>query len=144
MGITLTIMDDVLAKIRADFPDLEVELFPEAPHNYRLNHPTGALLLSFPAGQFGKPLHTGAVVQQRDLQLRITLMFRQLNGRDGAIDVLDRLRLALVGYQPAHCRRRMFAVDEKFIGNIDSIWQYALAVATETLQIQEIVEDDFV
>lgn len=136
MSITLAIMDDVLAQLELAFPDLAVEYFPESATAYRLNHPKGALLLSYGNSKFGKPLDLGAVLQQRDMTLRITVIYRQLNGRDGAIALLDKLRETLIGYQPIHCRRRLYATNEPFIGNVNNLWQYALDVATETMQVQ--------
>lgn len=136
MSITLAIMDDVLAQLELAFPDLAVEYFPESATGYRLNHPKGALLLSYGNSKFGKPLDLGAVLQQRDMTLRITVIYRQLNGREGAIAVLDKLREVLIGYQPVHCRRRLYAINEPFMGNVNNLWQYALDVATETMQVQ--------
>lgn len=141
MSVTLAIMDDVLALLKGAFPDLEVEYFPESAMGYRLNHPKGALLLGYANSKFGKPLDLGAVLQQRDMTLRITVIYRQLNGREGAIALLDKLRETLIGYQPIHCRRRLYAANEPFVGNINNLWQYALDVATETMQVQS--RDDY-
>lgn len=43
----LPVLDAVLARLREKLPQLQVEYFPEKPAEYRLNHPVGALLLSY-------------------------------------------------------------------------------------------------
>ncbi|MEQ0902939.1 Gp37 family protein, partial [Pseudomonas aeruginosa] len=83
--------------------ELAVELFPEQPGNYRLNHPRGSILLAYGRSQFGQPEAADAVLQERNLVFRLTLVFRQLNGKDGVTSYLDRIRESLTGWYPPHC-----------------------------------------
>ncbi len=82
----LPVLDAVLARLREKLPQLQVEYFPEKPAEYRLNHPVGALLLSYAGSRFDRPDDTGAVIQSQTIQLCVTVVFRQLNGK-GAINV---------------------------------------------------------
>ena len=138
MAVTLTIIDAVVARLKAAFPDLAVEYFPDKPAEYRLNHPKGALLVSYLGAKYDEPIDTSAVVQPAVIKFAITATLRQLNGKEGAVAVLTRLRSALIGYKPPNCRRKVWAIGEQFLGESAGIWQYALDVATEAI----VVEDD--
>lgn len=138
MGVTLQIIDAVKARLTTLMPGLAVEYFPERPDEYRLNHPRGALLVSYLGGQFGEPDDAGVVIQERTIKLTVTVVLRQLNGRNGAIDLLDTLRLALVGFKPPHCSKKLRALSEKFLSENAGLWQYALDVATETVQVEDV------
>lgn len=104
----LPVLDAVLTRLREKLPQLQVEYFPEKPAEYRLNHPVGALLVSYAGSRFDKPNDIGAVLQTQTIQLCVTVVFRQLNGKRGAIDVLDAVRRILGGYTPPNCRRRIW------------------------------------
>jgi hypothetical protein len=136
---TVAILDDVVAKLNAEVPDMPAELFPENPAAYRLNHPKGALLLSFPGSQFDALLMSGQNIptqpgrskpQARTVGLTVTVVLRQLNGKDGAVDALDDVRDALRGFRPTGCRSDLQFVAERFLGEMDGNWQYAVDVVT--------------
>ena len=133
----LPVIDAVVARLKEKLPGLSVEYFPEKPAEYRLNHPVGALLGSYAGSRFDKPDDIGAVIQPQTLQLCVTVVFRQLNGKRGAIDVLDILRRILGGYTPPHCRRRIWLTREVFIGEVNGLWQYALDFTTESVFVED-------
>lgn len=133
----LPVIDAVVARLKEKLPGLSVEYFPEKPAEYRLNHPVGALLVSYAGSRFDKPDDIGAVIQPQTLQLCVTVVFRQLNGKRGAIDVLDMLRRILGGYTPPHCRRHIWLTREVFIGEVNGLWQYALDFATESVFVED-------
>ncbi|EIA5671504.1 Gp37 family protein [Escherichia coli] len=133
----LPVIDAVVARLKEKLPGLSVEYFPEKPAEYRLNHPVGALLVSYAGSRFDKPDDIGAVIQPQTLQLCVTVVFRQLNGKRGAIDVLDMLRRILGGYTPPDCRRRIWLTREVFIGEVNGLWQYALDFATESVFVED-------
>jgi len=138
MAVTLTIIDAVVERLKTAFQDLAVEYFPDKPSEYRLNHPKGALLVSYLGAKYQEPIDTTAVVQPATIKLNVTVVLRQLNGKDGAVAMLMRLRAALIGYKPPNCRRKVWAVGEQYLGESAGIWQYALDVSTEAV----VVEDD--
>ena len=133
----LPVLDAVLTRLREKLPQLQVEYFPEKPAEYRLNHPVGALLVSYAGSRFDKPNDIGAVLQTQTIQLCVTVVFRQLNGKRGAIDVLDAVRRILGGYTPPNCHRRIWLTREVFIGEVKGLWQYALDFATESVFIED-------
>ncbi|MCW5223518.1 hypothetical protein D5041_07890 [Verminephrobacter aporrectodeae subsp. tuberculatae] len=135
MATTLQIIDAVVEHLKVKLPQLAVEYFPEQPAQYRLNHPKGALLVSYLGSQFSTTVDVTYIAQPRTVKLSITVILRQLNGRGGAVDVLDAVRQALVGFRPPDCRK-VWIVSEKFLGEAAGLWQYAVDVASEAMQIE--------
>ncbi len=136
MSITLAILDAVLAELkRAHGRELAVEFFPEQPLNYRLNHPVGAILVSYSRSLFGQQASLDTAWLARDLTVPLTLVFRQLNGRKGVIAWLDQVRQTLTGWTPLHCDTPLIPVSEQFLLQNAGIWQYALDFTTQTNQL---------
>ncbi|MGO1000837.1 Gp37 family protein [Lysobacter sp. CA196] len=136
MASTRDILDAYLQRLRSGLPGYAAELFPESVSAYRLNHPAGAFLVAYAGSQFHPTNDTEFVAQPRDLRVTVSLVFRQLNGRDGAIDALDQARRCLIGYRPPDCRKTR-AIGEKFAGQIEGNWSYALDLATHTLSVED-------
>lgn len=143
---TQLVIDGVIAQTVAALipvagtkPRLAVELYPDSPETYRLTHPVGALLVRQVGDVYEPPQASGmrsggltgqrARPQERVLVLRVTLMFRQLNGRDGITAVLDELKDALWGFMPEGSRGPLHFVGSEHIGVADGIWEHALDVA---------------
>ncbi len=137
MSQTVQLMEALLARLQEHFGlELMAELFPEAPAQYRLNHPRGAILVAYGRSQFGESEATDAVFQERKIIIRLTLVFRQLNGKDGVISYLDRIREALTGWYPPHCDKAFRPVAEQFLGQVQGVWQYAQDFSIRATQIQ--------
>ena len=136
MATTLQIIDAMVERLHRKLPALVVEYFPERPADYRLNHPRGALLVSYAGSQFGDTVDVTYVAQPRTVKLSITVILRQLNGRGGAIDVLDLVRQAVVGFRLPDCRKAR-AVSEKFLGETAGLWQYAVDFSAEAMQVED-------
>lgn len=137
MEITLEIIEAVRARLAALIPAVAVEYFPEKPDEYRLNHPRGALLISYLGGRFDNTDDTGFAVQPRAVRLSITIVMRELHGRTGAVEMLDVVRRALVGFKPPHCTKKIRAERDAYIGQVAGVWQYAVDVVTETMQVED-------
>ena len=136
MATTLQIIDAVVARLKVKLPQLAVEYFPDRPAEYRLNHPGGALLVSYLGSQFDTTVDVTYVAQPRTVKLSVTVILRQLNGKGGAVDVVDAVRLAMVGFRPPDCRK-VWAVSEKFLGETAGLWQYAVDVASEAMLVED-------
>ena len=132
---TDTLIGDTQATLKATFPELSVELFPARPEDYRLNHPTGALLLAYPGSALGAPMLMGRVEQVRTIRIGITLVLRNLWGDDGAAAMLDRLRDALVGWRPSSDCEPVYAVTDRLLQHDGGLWWYAAEFACVTRQI---------
>lgn len=136
MATTLQVIDAVVKRLAVKLPHLAVEYFPDKPSEYRLNHPKGALLVSYLGSQFDKTVDVAYVAQPRTVKLSVTVVLRQLNGKGGAVDVVDLVRAALVGFRLPDCRK-VWAVSEKFLGETAGLWQYAVDVASEAMLVED-------
>jgi len=126
----------VIARLKARFPELEVEAFPDDPDEYRLNHPLGALLVRYHGSKFGPLLDTDLVVQDRVMAVEVTLVFRSLNGKEGIYAYLETVRLALAGWRaPAFAKLK--PIGEEFLSQGGGEWRYAIDFATTTTVIEE-------
>lgn len=136
MATTLQIIDAVVERLKVKLPQLAVEYFPDRPAEYRLNHPKGALLVSYLGSQFDMTVDVTYIAQPRTVKLSVTVILRQLNGKGGAVDVVDAVRQALVGFRPPDCRK-VWAVSEKFLGETAGLWQYAVDLASEAMLVED-------
>jgi hypothetical protein len=116
--------------------DLAIELFPENPSVYRLNHARGAILLAYGKSVFGGSEANDSMFQARNIVIRLTLVFRQLNGKDGVISYLDQIRTCLTGWFAPHCDQACRPVAEQFIGHMQGLWQYGQDFALRATQLQ--------
>lgn len=150
MSQTEDIVNGFVERLKERFKkELAVELFPETPKSYRLNHQVGAILVAYGRSKFGNQEVTDAVLQERNLVIPLTLVFRQLHGKNGVIPYLDAIRLCLTGWVPPHCDNACRPLEERWIGQVEGVWQYAQEFATRTTQLQdwrpaeEVVLDSF-
>ncbi|WP_371356119.1 Gp37 family protein [Pseudomonas chlororaphis] len=122
--------------------ELVVELFPENPSIYRLNHARGAILLAYGKSTFGGSEAVDSIFQTRNIVIRLTLVFRQLNGKDGVISSLDQIRACLTGWFAPHCDQACRPVAEQFIGHMQGVWQYGQDFALRATQLQVMGPED--
>lgn len=137
MKMTLTALKDIERHLSEHLPDWAIELMPDDPSDYHLAHPNGAILLSYAGSKFDKPRPTHAITQSRHIHIVCTVICRHLHHDEGAIDVLDELRLLLVGFRPSNCNP-IYLLDEQFDGVANTIWQYQLALCCETVQVEQV------
>ncbi len=137
MSQTLALLNAVIQRLQERFGrELAVELFPENPKNYRLNHSIGAVLVAFGSSKFGGSKALDAVLQERNLVLPLTLIFRDLHGAKGAVAHLDSIREELTGWTPPNCDESIAPIDEVFNGQIAGVWQYTQRYATRATHLQ--------
>lgn len=140
---TEQLLDAMRVRLQEAFGKLlMVELFPENPAGYRLNHPCGAILLAYGKSTFGGSEAGDSVFQARNIVIRLTLVFRQLNGKDGVISYLDQIRACLTGWFAPHCDQACRPVAEQFIGQVSGLWQYGQDFAIRATQLQAFVPND--
>lgn len=140
---TEQLLDAFVTRLKTDFDrELAIELFPENPAQYRLNHTIGAILLAYGKSTFGASESTDVVFQARNMSFQLTLVFRQLHGTSGAISYLDRIRECLTGWKPPHCDMTCRPTAENFIGQVQGLWQYGVSIATRSVQLQTMGLED--
>ncbi|HGF8677667.1 TPA: Gp37 family protein, partial [Salmonella enterica subsp. enterica] len=69
---TLNILHATVARLQAKLPLLDCELYPDNPESYRLNHDTGALLVSYSNADFGSNSAIDCVMQEQPVRVVIT------------------------------------------------------------------------
>ena len=136
MATTLEIVVAIKGRLAAKLPGLAVEYFPDRPDEYRLNHPKGALLVSYLGSRFGDVADIEIVAQERTAKFSVTVLLRQLNGNGGALDISGQVILALAGFRAPDCKK-MWIVAERYLGETAGLWQYAVDVATETMLVED-------
>lgn len=134
---TLKMLNATVARLHEKLPALACELFPDDPDSYRLNHDTGALLVSYGNADFGANSAVDCVMQEQPTRVVITLVFREMNTPTGAIQALDKTRRALAGFRPAGCHTPYVLVSEKCLGYATGVWQFALVVQARSLFVQD-------
>ena len=135
MSATRPIIDAVCQHLQAAIPWVQVDVFPEKPSEYQFIHPTGAVLVGYQSSSFGKIEGLGMIAQQRDVVLHLTVIGANLHGDDGALAILDEVRLAVVGFTPPDCEP-CHLLAEHFVSEAAGAWQYELTVQTETQQVE--------
>ncbi|KGF30492.1 Gp37 family protein [Oligella urethralis] len=138
--ITRELIESIRDRLRKSIANMAVELFPEKPDEYRLNHPNGAILVSYRSSKFEETNDITYVVQPRRVVFTVSVLRRQLNGNTGILDVLDAVRLALTGFKGPNCRRKFYVLQEIYLGETAGIWQYSIDFATEMMQVEEAEE----
>ncbi len=143
---TQAVIDAVLEKLKAAFtsagetaPRYAIELYPDDPSRYRLAHPVGALLVRHLASEYAPPQNSGmrhqslvsqqAMPQERTLIVRVTVMFRQLNGADGVTAVVDQASDALHGAVLGDSRGGAYLVGDGFEDVTGGVWEHSLEIA---------------
>lgn len=133
MATTNEILEAVRARLEA-LP-LSAEFWPEDEKDYYLAHPTGAALVGYAGASYGPSRDAGVVIQRREISLPVILVFRQLNGPDGAVDMVDRVRALLTGFRPPDCGRMRMSV-ERFAGQASGLWWYELDFACDGMLVE--------
>lgn len=135
MSATRPIIDAVQQHLQAALPWVAVEVFPERPADYQFIHPTGAVLVGYQSSKFGSVEGLSMIAQQRDVVLHLTIIGANLHGDDGALAILDEVRLAIVGFTPPNCLP-CHLLTERFLSEDAGAWQYELTIQTETQQVE--------
>lgn len=139
VATTNEILESVRARL-AELP-LSAEFWPEEEKEYRLNHPVGAALVGYAGASYGPSRDTFAVIQTREITLAVILVFRQLNGPDGAVDMVDRIRSFLTGFRPPDCGK-LHMKSERFAGQASRLWWYELTLTCAGVLVEAMEEED--
>lgn len=135
MSATRPIIEAVATHLQEKIAWVQVDIFPERPADYQFIHPTGAVLVGYQSSKFTAIEGLGTIAQQRDLTLHLTIIGAHLHGDDGALAILDEVRLAIVGFKPPNCLPCSL-LQERFLSEDAGAWQYELTVQTTTQQVQ--------
>jgi len=125
---TRDMLIEVQQTLKTALPNLSVELFPENPDQYRLNHQIGAVLVSYSGSYYQGDENTNTHRTMRDIKLHLIIIMRSLNTDQGALTILDTIHATVSGLRLTGAWSSMRCVDDKFIGNVDGTWRYLISV----------------
>ena len=136
MSATLPILDSVKERLFEQIDKCAVELFPDDLANYYVKDEYGAILVQYAGSKFESLDSVDIIQQRRVVHIAITIIARGQHNDYGALDLLDKVRLAIVGFKPINCTA-CHLVSEEFAGEDEGLWQYQLIVKTETWQVED-------
>ncbi len=132
---TQPILDSVLEHLIARLPEVPVELFPDDVANYFPTYPNGAVLISYQSSSFSESQDVFFVNQKRNIQLALTIIGRSQWNDFGALDTLDQVREAMVGFEAVNCKKAT-VLSEQFLDEVGGLWQYQMIVNLPTQNVQ--------
>jgi len=126
---------------------IEVTHFPDRPEAYELRHRIGVAMVIYMGGDYGEIIDIGHVAQERTLQFAVGLRIRDLGWAfggppsgtsPGAYQILEAVRLALLGFQVNTGCTPMRAIRERFIDRDrqEGVWVYEIIFATRTVVVE--------
>ncbi|HDR1844059.1 TPA: hypothetical protein QB600_000662 [Pasteurella multocida] len=135
MSATLPILESVRKRIEDKTEQFAIELFPDDLEHYNLTDEFGAVLVQYAGSKFESIDSVDIIQQRRVVMIALTIIARSQHDDHGAVDMLDQIRLAVVGFKPTNCTA-CHLISEEFAGEADGLWQYQLMAQTETWQIE--------
>lgn len=136
MSATLPILESVQERLLRQIDRFSIELFPEDLESYYLKDEQGAILVQYAGSKFESLDSVDLIQQRRLVHIALTVIARSQHDDNGALDILDKVRLAIVGFKPTNCTA-CHLVSEEFAGESDGLWQYQLLIRTETWQVED-------
>ena len=136
MATTKAILLAAADRLKSQVPGVAVELYPENPAAWRMNHPRAALLVDYRGSRYGEVVDTGIVAQGRELSIGISVVARTLHDAYGALAITDAVRLALLGQRLPDCRKLRLS-SERFVSQEAGNWIYELVFSAESLAVED-------
>jgi Gp37 protein len=126
---------------------IEVTHFPDRPEAYEMRHRIGVAMVIYMGGDYSRILDTGHVAQERTMEFAVGVRIRDLGWAfggppsgtsPGAYQVIEAIRLALLGFQPNTGCTPMRAVRERFIDRDrqGGVWVYESIFSTRTVVVE--------
>jgi hypothetical protein len=149
-----TIEQAVVTRLSAEISGIEIAHFPDKPEAYRMTHRVGAALVRYEGADYGKPIDTAAIVQERTVKFEVIVIMRDLGwslgaapgggGTPGAYAILEAIRAALTGFQVPACGKT-YPLRERFLkrDKQGGIWTYATTFAMHTVAVESSSSDTY-
>jgi len=126
---------------------IEVTHYPDKPEAYEIRHRVGVAMVIYMGGDYGEILDIGHLAQERTLEFAVGLRIRDLGWAfggqpsgtsPGAYQILEAIRLALLGFQVNTGCTPMKAIRERFVDRDrqGGVWVYEIIFATRTVVIE--------
>ena len=98
MSATLPILDSIRKRIEDKTEQFSIELFPDDLEHYNLTDEFGAVLVQYAGSKFESIDSVDIIQQRRVVMIALTVIARSQHDDHGAVDMLDKIRLAVVGF----------------------------------------------
>jgi hypothetical protein len=134
-----TVQTDLETLLKAAFPTLAVQAFPDNPRAYKATHRVATLLIGYSGSRYFLATDIGQMVQERVTRWDISILAKSLNDEDGAVDLVERLRVALSGKRAGGGEIRLR--EDRFRGHDASVWEYSVSLEISVLAIPDIGEE---
>lgn len=126
---------------------IEVIHFPDRPEAYELRHHIGTAMVIYNGASYGPVEDIGHVAQERTMEFAVGLRIRDLGWAfggplsatsPGAYQILEAVRMALLGFQPNTGCTPMKAIREHFLDRDrqGGVWVYELILSTRTVVVE--------
>ena len=132
-----TIENSIIETLKQNFPELLVQGFPDKPSEFRLLHPTGALLIHYQGSNYTNTQALGFVTQENKKEFSVTVITRNLRANNGAYEFIDKVKAVLSGFKIDECTT-LLPTKDYFISENAGIWQYGINFTLITQNIQTI------
>ena len=132
-----TIENSIIETLKQNFPELLVQGFPDKPSEFRLLHPTGALLIHYQGSNYTNTQALGFVTQENKKEFSVTVITRNLRANNGAYEFIDKVKAVLSGFKIDECTS-LLPTKDYFISENAGIWQYGINFTLITQNIQTI------
>lgn len=130
------IENSIIERLKASFPEVLVQGFPDKPSEFTFLHPVGALLVHYQGSNYTNSSALGYVSQDNKKEFSITIVTRNLRENQGSYEYLDKIKATLTGFQPDECSKLMPTKDF-FISENRGIWQYGINFTLTTYNVQD-------
>jgi len=123
----LELEDAVKELVVAEFgKEIPVTAFPDNLDTHRMLG-NAEILLGYRGGAFDLPRHE-TDAQTRTISFELIVISRSMSGHSGAVEILDRLRLALQGKQITGVAFPIRIAKDAFLGRTTGQWWYSLEI----------------
>ncbi len=129
------IENSIIEKLKASFPEVLVQGFPDKPAEFILLHPVGALLVHYQGSNYTNSNALSFISQENKKEFSITIITRNLRENRGAYEYIDAIKSVLTGFQPNECTK-LIPTKDFFISENTGIWQYGINFSLSTINIQ--------
>lgn len=129
------IENEIIEKLKSEFPELHIEGFPDKPEEFILLHPIGTLLVHYQGSNYSTSEAFGCITQENKKEFSITVVTRNLRGNNGAYEYIDKVKQILTGFKADECSQ-LYPIKDNFISENGGIWQYAVNFTLITQNIQ--------
>ena len=150
-----TIESAIVTQLKAAIGNVvDVAHFPDKPETYRLTHRVGAAHVVYMGSEYDAVETVDHVAQERTLEFLVRIIMRDLGWAyggqpggpgPGAYQIIEAVRVALLGFQPNSGCTKMATKRDQFIerDKQGGSWYYGLSFTTRTVVVENYADPQF-